>query len=108
MAQGYRTIVVAAAFTIASVVLGAGAAYADTWRGTAPFCSGKCLPGEQQIATSKTGDGSSCWSGHKVLCRNNDQTCFPHEVETECALFVLICDNGCSSYACGGCIFSED
>jgi hypothetical protein len=45
-------------------------AWADTWRGTAPFCAGQCLPGETQISTSSHGDGGQCWTGNKVICRN--------------------------------------
>jgi len=89
-------------------------ASADTWRGTAPFCAGACLPGETQIATSSSGDGATCWTGHKVLCRNNQPTCTPRQTTVTCYLFVEICDNGffetptsnwhsCSKFACGAC-----
>jgi hypothetical protein len=108
MNRDYRASVIFGALPAIGVLSGTSAAHADTWRGTAPFCSGKCLPGEQEIARSKTGDGSSCWSGHKVLCRNMEQSCIPNDPPTtECDVFVLVCDNGCSSYACGACIFSE-
>jgi len=35
-------------------------AKADTWRGTAPFCSGSCLSGEEEVARSNCGDGACC------------------------------------------------
>ncbi len=86
---------------------------ADTWRGTAPFCSGQCLPGETKISESTSGDGGTCWSGTKVLCRNSQPTCNAAQTNTSCYGVVLICDNGyytipdvwhsCSKYACGAC-----
>jgi len=86
---------------------------ADTWRGTAPFCEGECLPGEEQIGTSDCGDGSCCWTGHKVLCRNRQPTCQATQTNTECAGPFMICDNGsydyrgvwtsCARYLCGLC-----
>jgi Tachylectin len=92
-------------------------ASADTWRGTAPFCAGECLPGETQISTSSHGDGGQCWTGNKVLCRNAQPTCQALQTNTSCKGVVMICDNGfytqttntpewhsCSKYACGGCI----
>lgn len=78
-------------------------AKADTWRGTAPFCAGECLPGEKQIATSNCGDGACCATGHKVLCRNSSPTCKPKPIKAQCFLFILMCDNGCSKFACGAC-----
>ncbi|KDR82337.1 hypothetical protein GALMADRAFT_237588 [Galerina marginata CBS 339.88] len=39
-----------------------------TWRGTAPFCDGKCHDGEVEVTSSTSGTGASCWTGHKVLC----------------------------------------
>lgn len=87
----------------------------DTWRGTAPFCDGQCLPGETQIGSSNCGDGACCWTGHKVLCKNSSPTCQSLETQTSCAGVVLICDNGffsvpdnvwhsCSGkHACGVC-----
>ena len=33
-------------------------AKADIWRGTAPFCDGECLSGEQEVARSDCGDGA--------------------------------------------------
>lgn len=92
---------------VAAVGLAAGPALADTWRGTAPFCEGSCLPGEKQIATSNCGDGACCWTGHKALCRNSSPTCKPKPIKATCYLFVLVCDNGCSSWACGACIFGS-
>jgi hypothetical protein len=90
-------------------------ARADTWRGTAPICRGKCLAGETQIAISDYGDGGYCVSGHKVLCRNNQPLCPVRETQTHCAGVVMICDNGfhesptgnwhsCGTYACGACV----
>jgi hypothetical protein len=86
---------------------------ADTWRGTAPFCNGQCLPGEEQIATSNCGDGGCCWTGHKVLCRNRQPTCQATQTNTSCYGIFLVCDNGsydyrgvwtsCSKYVCGLC-----
>lgn len=93
------------------------AASADTWRGTAPFCAGSCLGGEQEIGRSKCGDGACCWTGSKALCRNSAPTCRPLETNVACKGVVLICDNGfytqttnqpdwhsCSTYACGACL----
>ncbi|AFZ22417.1 hypothetical protein Cylst_0034 [Cylindrospermum stagnale PCC 7417] len=40
------------------------------WRGTAPFCKGKC-PREKgwvRFATSSTGGGKKCRTGSKALC----------------------------------------
>ncbi|TFK33711.1 glycoside hydrolase superfamily [Crucibulum laeve] len=39
-----------------------------TWRGTTPFCDGKCHDGEVEVTSSTSGTGASCWMGHKVLC----------------------------------------
>ena len=38
------------------------------WRGTAPFCNGKCDSGEVQVASDLDAGGHECWTGHKVLC----------------------------------------
>ncbi|ESK89422.1 class v [Moniliophthora roreri MCA 2997] len=38
------------------------------WRGTAPFCKGKCHDGEVEVSSDTSATGSSCWTGHKVLC----------------------------------------
>lgn len=91
-------------------------AKADTWRGTAPFCKGQCLPGEAEVQRSDRGDGAKCWTGSKVLCRNSAPTCQPLQTNVACTGVVLICDNGyytqttpepdwhsCSKYACGAC-----
>ena len=100
---------------VAFIALAATAARADTWRGTGPFCAGKCLAGERAIATSTCGDGACCWSGHKVLCTNSAPTCTPLQTKTSCKGLVMVCDNGfyegpeppswvsCSKYACGVC-----
>ena len=86
---------------------------ADTWRGTAPFCNGQCLPGETQIATSNSGNGATCWTGHKVLCRNAEPTCNALQTNASCYGIIEVCDNGyyeisgawksCSKFACGIC-----
>ncbi len=104
---------------LAGVALTAGAARADTWRGTAPFCDGSCNAGEVVVATSNCGDGACCWTGHKVLCRNQSPTCQALQTNTSCYGIIQICDNGhyeitqpgftttwvsCSKYACGLCI----
>ncbi len=86
-------------------VVAAPLAQADTWRGTAPFCEGKCLPGEKQIATSNCGNGACCWTGHKALCKNTGPTCKPKPVKTTCFGLILFCDNGCSTFVCGVCFF---
>ena len=92
-------------------------ASADTWRGTAPFCDGSCLTGEQQIGRNKCGDGGCCWTGSKALCRNSAPTCQALQTNVACKGVALICDNGfytqatnqpdwhsCSKYACGACL----
>ena len=101
---------------IMSVLSAASAAYADTWRGTAPFCNGECLPGETLIMTDDCGDGGCCWSGHKVLCRNDEPLCEALQTKTRCAGVILICQDGhfiggiesafvaCSTYVCGACL----
>jgi hypothetical protein len=86
---------------------------ADTWRGTAPFCDGECLPGEEEVERSECGDGSCCWTGTKVLCRNSNPTCIVTQTNTECVGPLMICDNGsydyrgvwtsCARYLCGIC-----
>lgn len=94
-----------------------GMAEADTWRGTAPFCAGNCLPGEQEIQRSNCGDGACCWTGSKALCRNASPTCQALQTNVSCKGVVLICENGfytqtsnrvdwhsCSRYACGACL----
>jgi hypothetical protein len=104
-----------AAILIVSVLFSTTCSRADTWRGTAPFCAGQCLAGETQIGVSDSGDGGYCVTGHKVLCRNNSQTCPVKETKTSCYGVVLVCDNGfyespttnwhsCGKYACGACL----
>lgn len=44
-------------------------ANSQVWRGTAPFCEGKCLAGERELARSSSGDGSRCITGSKALCQ---------------------------------------
>ncbi len=94
-----KVIAIAAIVGLAAAPL----AKADTWRGTAPFCDGQCLPGETQIATSKSGDGATCWTGHKVLCRSASAICQPKPITATCVFVVLICNNGCSTFACSVC-----
>jgi hypothetical protein len=99
--------------------LGMSLAKADVWRGTAPICDGKCLPGEVEVQRSDTGDGGYCVTGHKVLCRGRDATptCQPLQTNVACKGVVMICQNGfytqrtnvpewhsCSTYACGACV----
>ena len=97
------------------VSLGGAALLADTWRGTAPFCDGKCNPGERQIGVSSCGDGACCLTGHKALCSNNTQGCLVKETLTACYGVVMVCDNGhyldlnqnwqsCGKYVCGVCL----
>jgi hypothetical protein len=105
-----------AAFVVASGgTLGMFYTWADTWRGTAPFCDGSCLAGEVVKGVSKSGDGASCVTGHKVLCGNSSPTCQGKQTNTDCYGVVMICDNGfyesptqnwhsCNKYACGACL----
>jgi hypothetical protein len=101
---------------VAVILLAATAVRADTWRGTAPFCEGECLPGEKVVKTSNCGNGGCCWTGHKVLCANANPSCAVTQTRTSCAGVIMICDNGhyvsenppnnwvsCASYACGIC-----
>ena len=39
-----------------------------TWRGTAPFCNGQCLPGEVALESNRKGDGDWCTDGLKFYC----------------------------------------
>jgi len=91
-----------------------GSLKADTWRGTAPFCDGKCQGGEETIAVSDYGDGGYCVTGKKVLCRNASQSCKPTHTKATCYGVVMVCENGfqetlnqvwhtCTTYACGAC-----
>lgn len=104
-------------FLLISQVILIPSANADTWRGTAPFCAGSCLAGEQEIRRSNCGDGACCWTGSKALCRNSAPTCRALQTNVACKGVVLTCDNGfytqttnqpdwhsCSTYACGACL----
>jgi len=49
------------------------------WIGTAPFCKpseDQCYdtPGYIPGDKSKCGDGSCCWSGHKIQCKFDEET----------------------------------
>jgi hypothetical protein len=87
---------------------------ANTWRGTAPFCAGECLPGEQKMGESDYGDGGYCVTGKKVLCGNANPSCPTTSTKAECYGVVKICENGsadqtgfwrgCNTYACGLCV----
>jgi hypothetical protein len=108
-------------FSIALVIALAlpSEANSQVWRGTAPFCEGKCLGGERELARSSSGDGSRCITGSKALCQgaNTPAACRPLQTNTECKGVVMICDNGyytqrtnvpewhsCARYACGACL----
>ncbi|WP_157201212.1 hypothetical protein [Massilia sp. Root351] len=101
-------------FTAALLMSLASICHADTWRGTAPFCDGSCLPGEQKVGESDYGDGGYCVTGKKALCRNANPACPVTSTKTECYGVVKICENGsadqtgfwrgCTTYACGVCI----
>ena len=99
---------------VAAVWLAAPLAKADTWRGTAPFCDGQCLPNEREVQRSECGDGGCCWTGSKALCANLEPTCTSAQTNVSCYGVVQVCDNGyysapdnvwhsCSTYACGVC-----
>ena len=92
---------------------------AQVWRGTAPFCEGRCLAGEREIARNSTGDGGRCITGSKALCqgRNTGAACQVLQSNVECKGVVMICDNGfysqttsvpqwhsCARYVCGACL----
>ncbi|KAA8896314.1 chitinase [Sphaerosporella brunnea] len=68
-----------------------------TWRGTAPFCNGKCHDGEVEVTSDNKATGSSCWTGHKVLCcqqTKSDQAigaCHWEGSAPICAIAPLIC-----------------
>ncbi len=109
----YRYIIVIG--SAVSVSMGWSPLFADTWRGTAPFCDGSCNAGERQVGVSSCGDGGCCWSGHKALCANSSPTCQAQETQTSCYGVVMVCDNGhfvaptqnwqsCDKYACGACL----
>jgi hypothetical protein len=92
-------------------------AMADTWRGTAPFCEGKCLAGEHELQRNSDGDGGHCFTGSKALCSNSSSTCRPLQTNVACKGVALICENGfytqstnqtewhsCAKFACGACM----
>ncbi|KAF2017212.1 hypothetical protein BU24DRAFT_420248 [Aaosphaeria arxii CBS 175.79] len=47
------------------------------WDGAAPWCEGSCPATHVAKQTSDCGDGSCCWSGHKVWCecKSSDSFC---------------------------------
>lgn len=116
-----RTFAMIEFLTLSGVVGGLqmSPAKADVWRGTAPFCEGRCLAGEVEVQRSDSGDGGYCVTGHKVLCRGRSSTptCQPLQTNVACKGVVLICNNGfytqstnvpqwnsCSTYVCGACV----
>ena len=116
MKRGHSAIFIAIKLVaMVAICIVGNPAKADTWRGTAPFCAGKCLPGENIIRESTSGDGATCWTGTKVLCSNSTPSCLAAQTNTACYGVVLICDNGhyvggnapdwvsCSKFACGAC-----
>src|SRR4051794_15986301 len=68
-----RTCIVLASFGLVTVVPGIAAADQDIWMGSAPFC--KAGPDDCRqagmvfVRSDSRGDGSTCASGKKVLCR---------------------------------------
>lgn len=38
------------------------------WRGSAPFCNGKCHDDEVEVSSDTAATGAYCFTGHKVLC----------------------------------------
>jgi hypothetical protein len=64
--------------------------------------------GEETTGVSDWGNGGYCVTGKKVLCRNASATCQPGPTEASCYGVVMVCDNGCSSYACGPCLGLDD
>jgi hypothetical protein len=111
--SGSRSSVVVAILAACIALCAVLPSQADTWRGTAPFCKGRCLGNERQLARNKDGNGGHCVTGHKVLCQNPQPLCRGVQTRTSCAALVLICDNGfystpdvwhsCQKYACGAC-----
>lgn len=110
-----QLVIVKAFILIAAILSMVTSVRADTWRGTAPFCSGECLPGETQVGTSNCGNGACCWTGQKVLCKNKEPSCAAQQTNTACYGIIMVCDNGhyvggnppswvsCSKYVCGMC-----
>ncbi len=105
-----RLLVLAVFVSLVSVA----GARADTWRGTAPFCAGKCNKGEIQKGVSDSGDGGYCVTGHKALCGTASPLCKITQTNFDCFGVVEVCDNGsseppsqawhsCGKYVCGAC-----
>lgn len=65
-------LTVACLLANAIVATGAAAQERCVWRGTAPFCKGRCLAGERGIERGKSqyakDGGADCITGSKVLC----------------------------------------
>ncbi|MCJ1461991.1 hypothetical protein MMC07_000591 [Pseudocyphellaria aurata] len=84
----------------------------DYWAGTAPFCKGECIEGYHQTYTSNSGNGGFCFTGHKAYCQCNGTpgstpACVPKvPIKTTCLGFLLVCNNGCSTFGCGICFGS--
>ena len=83
----------------------------DYWSGTAPFCKGECnVPGYHETARSNSGNGGFCFTGHKSYCQCDANTggplpsCVPKvPIKQTCVGFLLVCNNGCSTFGCGLC-----
>ncbi|KAJ9429818.1 hypothetical protein BFJ63_vAg11990 [Fusarium oxysporum f. sp. narcissi] len=77
------------------------------WSGTAPFCDPESCPsGWHEAGRSDWGDGGYCVSGKKRLCECNGgggPPCSPKPADVHCDGIFLICNNGCSTFVCGGC-----
>ncbi|KAJ6258021.1 hypothetical protein Dda_6933 [Drechslerella dactyloides] len=101
------------------ILAGKALAHCRYWDGTAPFCDGSCPISCRTIATSKSGNGATCWFGHKALCNccSGDGPCIPTQIETACYGIILICKNievkhtpsgkkktTCATYRCGYCL----
>jgi len=119
MEKNVRWALAKSALAVVGMMLASSAANADTWRGTAPFCDGECLANEVEVQRSNAGNGGTCWSGTKVLCRNKEPTCYAEETRTSCKALVLMCETGyysytpletwhsCSKFACGACVGAD-
>lgn len=102
-----KFITLAAIMLAALVFVPVTEAQECTWRGTAPFCSGECRAGEEDVRRDKSGNGAVCWTGSKVLCCEEQapgaEWCRPGPVQSVCIAAALVCDNGCKKFVCGVC-----